>query len=447
MNHLQEMLKLINSNQDPPVDLYVLKGSDEGDNEIDSLNNKTLDTLLIGDKAINTIPVRETDELIKSSIDNLVLISKEYEVTTDSELECNMHATTPLPPTDVREEDFDINSPLGEYVVDFLMENVDVAGLPRHLEFEDISSLNLPELTPVIDESTLLVTLPSPYLVLGDEKIDLLLRDDLDTLITGYRKIDFNPCRDIEELEHLLANDPIPVPRMFDEPLGNFDSMSRPIEISDLILEELTTEIILDDLISTDIDDREVERFDLFFSLTQSGEETRVMDIPSFGLHHMPSPCPAAYSPLPSLPHIGMPDVAAFKNVKEISELTWHATWQPDPVDWRSTIVDRWLTDGPVVVRWWSEVLCRCPRFSTRWWQAWVRGKRFDGGSEGSDGDLVGSVVGSGHPSQQWNDLDATWSSFIGRSSCIKAGIRGASPKPIFGIYESVGGAKRQYYP
>ncbi|GJV91232.1 hypothetical protein Tco_1539045 [Tanacetum coccineum] len=34
---------------------------------------------------------------------------------------------------------------------------------------------------------------------------------------------------------------------------------------------------------------REVERFDLFFSLTQSGEETRVMEIPSFSFHHIPS--------------------------------------------------------------------------------------------------------------------------------------------------------------
>ncbi|GJW51380.1 hypothetical protein Tco_0092731 [Tanacetum coccineum] len=123
-------------------------------------------------------------------------------------------------------------------------------------EFEDISSLDLPELTPVIDESTLLVTLPSPYLVvLGDEKINLLLRDDLDTLLTRDRDIDFNPIRDIEELECLLANDHVPVPRVFDEPLGNSDLMSRSSETSDLF-EELTTEINLDDSISTDIDDR-----------------------------------------------------------------------------------------------------------------------------------------------------------------------------------------------
>ncbi|GKF84406.1 hypothetical protein Tco_0249304 [Tanacetum coccineum] len=42
---------------------------------------------------------------------------------------------------------------------------------------------------------------------------------------------------------------------------------------------------------------REVERFDHFFSLTQSGGTARVMETPSFGFHHMPSPRPAAYSP------------------------------------------------------------------------------------------------------------------------------------------------------
>ncbi|GJX83409.1 hypothetical protein Tco_0332890 [Tanacetum coccineum] len=48
---------------------------------------------------------------------------------------------------------------------------------------------------------------------------------------------------------------------------------------------------------SKEISLREVERFDLFFSLTQSGEKTRVMETTSFGFYHMPSPRPAAYSP------------------------------------------------------------------------------------------------------------------------------------------------------
>ncbi|GKD42644.1 hypothetical protein Tco_1267289 [Tanacetum coccineum] len=122
-------------------------------------------------------------------------------------------------------------------------------------------------------------TQPFPYLVvLGDEEIDLLLRDDLDTLLTRDREIDFNPIRDIEELERLLADDLVPVPRVFDDPL----------ESSLLVL-------LLPDTMQIYL--REVERFDPFFSMTQSGSMTWVMETPSFGFQHMPSPRPAAYSP------------------------------------------------------------------------------------------------------------------------------------------------------
>ncbi|GJR73507.1 hypothetical protein Tco_0085872 [Tanacetum coccineum] len=199
-----------------------------------------------------------------------------------------MPVNAPFPTTDVREEGFDINSPLGEYVVDFFIKNMDVVGLPRHLvkqlfslllknssltkgmsdeplgddskprsydvtfsnplfdfnddftlcndnlffdeEFEDISSLDPNELTSVIDESTLLVTLPLPCTdILGDSiiDIDLLLGEHLDTLSTGDREIDFNPIRGIDELERLLVDDLVLGPRVFDVPLGNSDSMSR----------------------------------------------------------------------------------------------------------------------------------------------------------------------------------------------------------------------------
>ncbi|GJU54868.1 hypothetical protein Tco_1228582 [Tanacetum coccineum] len=105
-----------------------------------------LDTFLMGDEVISTIPERENNKFIKSSVDDLVPILRESEVTSDSDLECDMSATTPLPTIDVREENLDINFPLGE---------------------------------------------------------------NLDTLSTGDGEIDFNPIRDIEELERLLADDPV----------------------------------------------------------------------------------------------------------------------------------------------------------------------------------------------------------------------------------------------
>nr|GEU85318.1 hypothetical protein [Tanacetum cinerariifolium] len=92
-----------------------------------------IDTLLMGDEVISTISAREINEFIKSSVDDLVPILRESKVTSDSNSECDMHVYIPLPTTDVREENFDINLPLRQYVIDFLMENVDGFDLPRHL--------------------------------------------------------------------------------------------------------------------------------------------------------------------------------------------------------------------------------------------------------------------------------------------------------------------------
>ncbi|GJR63655.1 hypothetical protein Tco_1505817 [Tanacetum coccineum] len=76
-----------------------------------------------------------------------------------------------------------------------------------------------------------------------------------------------------------------------------------PADRSDSHLEEFADELA--HIISTpeydhfyfDLEEIKVEIFDPFFSLTQSGEKTRVTKTPSFGFHHIPSPRPAAYSP------------------------------------------------------------------------------------------------------------------------------------------------------
>ncbi|GKE47441.1 hypothetical protein Tco_1478699 [Tanacetum coccineum] len=75
-----------------------------------------------------------------------------------------------------------------------------------------------------------------------------------------------------------------------------------PADRSDSYLEEFADELahiispLEYDHFYFDLEDI-MERFDPFFSLTQSGEKTRVMETPSFGFHHMSSPRPAAYSP------------------------------------------------------------------------------------------------------------------------------------------------------
>ncbi|GJY16654.1 hypothetical protein Tco_0387076 [Tanacetum coccineum] len=116
-------------------------------------------------------PERENDEFIKSSVDDLVPIPRESELTLDStDIECRMPINPPLPCVDV----------LGDIIVD----------------------------------------------------IDLLLGEHLDTFSTGDREIDFNPIRDIEELERLLGDDPVPVLRVFDAPLGHSDLISRSFDVT-----------------------------------------------------------------------------------------------------------------------------------------------------------------------------------------------------------------------
>ncbi|GKC38860.1 hypothetical protein Tco_1051244 [Tanacetum coccineum] len=246
LNRLLEMMNLINSNQDPPVDLYHLEGSDKGDNKIDSLTKEPLDTLLMGDEVISTTPERENNEFIKSSVDDLVPILRESEVTSVyDDLECNMPITIPLPTTDVREEDFDINSPLGEQVVDFLMENVDVAGLPRHLDKQLFSHL-----------------LKNPSLAkrMSDEPVG----DD--SKPRSYDVTFSNPLFDFNDDFALCYDNPL-----FDEEFEDISSLDPPD--STLVIDEFS-------LLVTPLPDpeqiclREVERFDRFFSLTQSGDMT-----------------------------------------------------------------------------------------------------------------------------------------------------------------------------
>ncbi|GJY46677.1 hypothetical protein Tco_0435740 [Tanacetum coccineum] len=123
-----------------------------------------LDTFLMGDEVINTIPAKENDEFIKSSFDDFVPIPREFELTLDStDLECSMPIDPPLPCTDV----------LGDTIVD----------------------------------------------------IDLPFGEHLDTLSMRDRETEFNP-RDIK------TNDLIPVPWVFDEPLGNSDSMPRSYDVT-----------------------------------------------------------------------------------------------------------------------------------------------------------------------------------------------------------------------
>ncbi|PWA75689.1 hypothetical protein CTI12_AA066990 [Artemisia annua] len=102
----------------------------------------------------------------------------------------------------------------------------DTSGMPRWQSYDAIISQSWKSKESKGPEAYT-PTLPR-LVVLGDENIDidLPIGEHIDTLSMGDREIDF------EDIESLPANDPVPNPRMSDEPLGNSDSMSRSFDVT-----------------------------------------------------------------------------------------------------------------------------------------------------------------------------------------------------------------------
>nr|GEX26947.1 hypothetical protein [Tanacetum cinerariifolium] len=208
-----------------------------------------LDVLLIRDEVISTTLAKENDEFIKFSVDYLVSILRESEVTSVNDyLECSMpFDSPPLPYTDI----------------------------------------------------------------LGDAKVDtdLPFGEQLDTLLIRDREIDIKSFRDVGNLRSSLADALVTIPRMFDEPLGNSNLMSKSLKTSDFLFEELAAKISLHDSILTEIDvgyyDSEVD----ILYLEQFLDEDTSFDL---SLVLLPKESSLLVSPLLDFKQICLRDVERF---------------------------------------------------------------------------------------------------------------------------------------
>nr|GEY40988.1 hypothetical protein [Tanacetum cinerariifolium] len=232
INHLQEMLHLTNSNQDPPVDVYDLEGSYDRDMKIDSLTKEPLDSLLMGDEVISTISARETDKFIKSSVDDLVQIPKESKVTSDSD------------DSKPRSYDVTFSNSLFDLNDDFTLCN---DNLLFDEEFEDISSIDPPKSAPLKYEplgnpDSASRSLETSDLILKELIAEIGLDDSIPTEIDdGY----YDSEGDILFLEHLLIEDTF-------------------FDLNPVVLPKKSTLLVILPLASKQFSLREVERFDLF---------------------------------------------------------------------------------------------------------------------------------------------------------------------------------------
>ncbi|GJS27953.1 hypothetical protein Tco_0488573 [Tanacetum coccineum] len=173
---------------------------------------KPEDSLIMGDENLSTILEKESDEFIKSSVEDLVPIPSESEDTSDSDSDDDES----FPEEDVPKENFKIYSnPLFEFDDEYISSDVN----PLFNEvLEDIESED--SYVSKLDETDLLVT---PLSKLNEdecfdqgghfilEEIEACLTSD--SIPPGIDDDNFDPEGDILLLEKLLNDNPLsPLP-------------------------------------------------------------------------------------------------------------------------------------------------------------------------------------------------------------------------------------------
>ncbi|GJT57223.1 hypothetical protein Tco_0992277 [Tanacetum coccineum] len=172
------------------------------------------DSLIMGDEHLSTIPEKESDEVIKSSVEDLVPIPSESEDTSESDSDCDLPSCDDFSPINVYEEkSMTFSNPLFDSNDDFtssddeslsdedvLEENVKIYSNPL-FEFDDeyISS----DVNPLFDEVLENIKSRDSY---------VYNLDDPDMLVTPLSDDNedecFDPGGDIDEIKFLLHHDP-----------------------------------------------------------------------------------------------------------------------------------------------------------------------------------------------------------------------------------------------
>ncbi|GKC19709.1 hypothetical protein Tco_1021859 [Tanacetum coccineum] len=172
------------------------------------------DSLIMGNEELSTIPEKESDKVIKSSVKNLVPILSESEDTSGNDSECDLPSCDDFSPINIYEEkSMTFSNPLFDSNDDFTSSddeslsdedipevNVKIYSKPLfEFDYEYISS----DVNPLFDE------------VLEDiESKDSYVSNlnELDFLVTSLSKLNedecFDPGGDVDEIELLLHWDP-----------------------------------------------------------------------------------------------------------------------------------------------------------------------------------------------------------------------------------------------
>ncbi|GJY84655.1 hypothetical protein Tco_0498681 [Tanacetum coccineum] len=251
------------------------------------------DSLIMEDEHLDTIPATESDELIKSSVENLVQIPSESEDLSDGECDLPLcddspksHLTFSNPLFDI-DDDFtssDDESFSGE---DVPMENFKIFSNPLFDLDEEIISTKVDQIDDEIDS-------------LLDEFADELTL--LKSIPPGIDDDNLDPKGEIHLVERLLYDNSSPRPPKelnVENSIESFSPSPIPVGDNDSLMEEIDLFLTLDDSMPLGIenDDYDSERDILFLEEFLSNDSPSLPENESFHFNIPSSPRPPAKPP------------------------------------------------------------------------------------------------------------------------------------------------------
>ncbi|GJX45572.1 hypothetical protein Tco_0262248 [Tanacetum coccineum] len=247
------------------------------------------DSLSMGDEHLSTIPETESDELIKSSVENLVPTPSESEDLSNIESECDVPVcddfTTVSNPLFDADNDFSSSDDKSFSDEDVPKENFKIFSNP--LSDEEIISTKIDPHHFNAESDLIESLLNRDTLIISSPKFDSLLEEfsgelaHIDLIPPGINEADFDPEEEIRLVEKLLYDNSSPRPlEEFNSENSDIESFSPfpiPVEDSDSLMEEINLLLTPDDSMPPGIenDDYDFER-DIFFL-----EELLINDSPS----------------------------------------------------------------------------------------------------------------------------------------------------------------------
>ncbi|GKB14175.1 hypothetical protein Tco_0848098 [Tanacetum coccineum] len=315
------------------------------------------DSLIMGDEHLDTIPEKESDELIKSSVENLVPIPSESEDFSDNESECDMPVcddfTTFSNPLFDSNDDFTSSDDESLSDEDVPMENFKIYSNPLFDDEEIIS----PKIDPHYfnAESNLIESLLNrDILIDSSPKFDYLLEEfsgelaHIDPIHPGFEKADFDLKEEIRFVENLLYDNSSPRPpeelnlEIADTILESLSPYPILVEDSDSLMEEIDLFLAFDDSMPPGIedDDYDSEGDIRFLEELLNNDSLPLPENESSNLDHFNDPSPSRPPPEPPDVEICFdfkPDTGVVTN-KVVGDISEHDVLMPNLLPTQPTL-------------------------------------------------------------------------------------------------------------